>query len=82
MIRFIPSGLIRRLVASIGAGADGGPTSPLILAQRAFCASAILFRAAALNFLCLPVGASTAEAGASVGPTSRKAAIARSIAVF
>ena len=81
MIRFIPSGLIRRLAGS-GVGDDGDATSLLILAQRAFCARAILLRAAALNFLFVPIGASIGEADASVAPTSLKATSARSIAVF
>ena len=59
MMFFMPFALIRRLgFAESGARDDSGSISPLILAHRAFCASAIFLRDAALNFLRLRVGAS------------------------
>jgi hypothetical protein len=59
MILFIPSALILRLgFGGSGVSVDCGSISPLSLAHRAFCASAIFLRDAALNFLRLRVGAS------------------------
>jgi hypothetical protein len=73
-----------------GSGAGGavrGAIPPLILAHLAFRAKAIFLRAAALNFLPLPVGASGVVRGstcpAAVGAsTSRSATSARSMAAF
>jgi hypothetical protein len=71
-----------------GVGGDGGSISPLILAHRAFCASAIFLRDAALNLLRLRVGASAvagnltsaAVAGAAIPSICRSAVSARSMA--
>jgi hypothetical protein len=91
MILFMPSALIRRLgFEGSGAGSDGASISPLILAHRASCASAIFLRDAALNFLRLSVGASAvagdltsaALAGVAIPSICRSAVSARSMAVF
>ena len=64
MILFMPSGLILRFgFGGSGVEGDGGSLSPLILAHRAFCARAIFFLAAALNFLRLPARGSEVTAG-------------------
>lgn len=91
MILFMPSGLIRRLgFGGAGASGDGASISPVILAHRAFCASAILLRDAALNFLRLSAGAaavagdliSGAVAGVAIPSICRSAISALSMAVF
>src|ERR1017187_2325494 len=78
-IAFLPAALSFRLGfgATAVAGADGSD-SPLMLAHRRCCASRILRRAAAENFLRLLVGASGAEA-VSPGPPG---SMARSSAIF
>jgi hypothetical protein len=88
MILCKPSALILRFAFGVSGVSGTGSDSPLIFAQRAFCASFMRRRVAALNFLRVPVWASGVAAspvrGAAVGSASisRSAVSARSMAVF
>lgn len=64
------------LDAAVGAVA-GGSAPRRIFSHLAFCAWAILLRAAALNFLRLPVGASGVAAVVSAGPPDNMARSSR-----